>query len=136
MIEEIGNRERETVALNRINQRLKEEVRRLELSQLPDTDTPPKERVSCIDATTQSEEEEKEQGIENSTDEMIQQQIQKINKLGEEVRARGTEITQKSQEIENLKGLVGDYRNRLENILGENSAREREIDHLNDSLDY
>ena len=135
LIEEIGNRERETKTINKINQQLKEEVRKLELNQLPNTHLCRKEEQKR-DVATQSEDVElrtNENGG-NGIDE-IGLQTQRICTLENEVKERGKEITQKGKEIEELKGLVGEYRNRLENILGENSAKEREIDHLTDGLD-
>ena len=154
LIKEIENRETEIAILNRTNQELKKEIRitKIDITTMVAQDELPivteesgdgektmvETGIQCYlernsaeinDATTT------QQDSPGSVDNDVNQLQQEVAVCKKSIAEKVNVIAKKNKEIESLKVRIAEYRNRLENTLGENSAREKEMHHLTDALE-
>ena len=146
LIREIGNREEEIRLLNKLNQQMKEETRNLQCNQSPELETPLRIITTCEVETqycdvevgsniTDEGKDYDQESLDEESRKKIYQLEQKLEKARSEMKEKEKSCSEKSKEIKYLKEQVSEYRNRLENVLGENSMKEKEIFHMTESLD-
>ena len=149
---ELNNRETEIDMYESLNRRLKERLYAVgNINDLTDdSDNIMKEKNLTINATTQCditfpgnmrvEEDEENQGAPEEQNNMkkIRELEEKVRKLEEseteKEKEKEKDAATKAREIKHLKEQVTGYQNRLENTLGNISAKEKEVIHLTESL--